>query len=51
VSISPVGPSAGYVAPVRPQVAAVRAAIVARVGTDADGDSDGSKGGKVDVRA
>ena len=52
MTISPVGAAVGLVAPVRPApVAATRAAAPAKVGVDADGDNDGSKGGTVDVRA
>ena len=52
MTISAVSNSAGYAAPVRPQQAApAPKAAVAAVGSDSDGDNDGSKGGTVDVRA
>jgi len=54
MSISAVGSAAGYVPQVRPQQASSvqgRPAAPASVGTDSDGDNDGSKGGSVDVRA
>jgi len=53
MSISPVGSAASSVAQVRPQTppAAVRPTAPIRVGSDSDGDNDGSKGSTVDVRA
>ena len=52
MSISAVGNAAGYVPQVRPQqTGPAPKAAVASVGTDSDGDNDGSKGGTVDVRA
>jgi hypothetical protein len=52
MSISPIGSAASYVPQVRPQGAApARTTAPVSVGTDSDGDNDGSKGGTVDVRA
>ena len=51
MSISPVGSAANYVPQVRPQAAVPARTAPAAVGSDSDGDNDGSKGGSVDVRA
>jgi len=52
MTISAVTHAASYVPQVRPQQAtSVPKAAVSAVGTDSDGDNDGSKGGTVDVRA
>jgi len=51
MSISAVGNAAGFVPQVRTQPGPAPKAAVASVGTDSDGDNDGSKGGTVDVRA
>jgi hypothetical protein len=53
MNISPVGSAASSVAAVRPQTPppAARPTAPVVVGSDSDGDNDGSKGSTVDVRA
>jgi hypothetical protein len=52
MSISPVGSTAIYAPQVRShQAPPPRAGVPAKVGGDSDGDNDGSKGGKIDLRA
>lgn len=52
MTISAVANAASYMPQVRAQhSSSAPKAAVAAVGTDSDGDNDGSKGGTVDVRA
>lgn len=54
MSISAVGSAASFVPQVSPQNASAppaRSSAPARVGSDSDGDNDGTKGRTVDVRA
>ncbi len=54
MSISAVSSGAAYVPQVSPPAAAAapaRTSAPVAVGSDSDGDNDGSKGGSVDVRA